>query len=61
MAEESITQLLLDASSGKQGAVDALFPIVYPRCGGFLRPIFAGERPGHTLRAQRSYTKLTSA
>jgi hypothetical protein len=59
MVDESITQLLLDASVGKQEAVDALFPIVYT--GAFLRPIFVGSVPATLFRAQRLCMKRTFA
>ena len=48
---ESITQLLLDASAGKQGAVDALFPIVYSEMRRLSASYLRRERPGHTLQS----------
>ena len=54
MADESsqmITQLLLDASSGKQDAVDALFPIVYAEMRRLSASYLRRERPGHTLQS----------
>ena len=51
MADESITQLLLDASSGKQEAVDALFPIVYSELRRLSASYLRKERPGHTLQS----------
>ena len=51
MADESITRLLLDASAGKQGAVDALFPIVYSEMRRLSASYLRRERPGHTLQS----------
>jgi RNA polymerase sigma factor (TIGR02999 family) len=51
MADESITQLLLDAPSGKQEAVDALFPIVYAEMRRLSASYLRRERPGHTLQS----------
>jgi RNA polymerase sigma factor (TIGR02999 family) len=51
MVDESITQLLLDASAGKQGAVDALFPIVYSEMRRLSASYLRRERPGHTLQS----------
>src|ERR1700721_1396062 len=51
MADESITQLLLDASAGKQGAVDALFPVVYSEMRRLSASYLRRERLGHTLQS----------
>jgi RNA polymerase sigma factor (TIGR02999 family) len=51
MVDESITRLLLDASSGKQEAVDALFPIVYAEMRRLSAYYLRRERPGHTLQS----------
>jgi RNA polymerase sigma factor (TIGR02999 family) len=51
MVDESITQLLLDASAGKQDAVDALFPIVYAEMRRLSAAYLRRERPGHTLQS----------
>ena len=51
MADESITRLLLDASSGKKEAVDALFPIVYAEMRRLSGSYLRRERPGHTLQS----------
>ena len=51
MVDESITRLLLDASSGKQEAVDALFPIVYAEMRRLSASYLRKERPGHTLQS----------
>src|ERR1700722_11849571 len=51
MVDGSITQLLLDASAGKQGAVDALFPIVYSEMRRLSASYLRRERPGHTLQS----------
>ena len=51
LSSQSVTQLLQDASVGKQEAMDALFPIVYAElrrlAGSYLRK----ERPDHTLQS----------
>jgi RNA polymerase sigma-70 factor, ECF subfamily len=51
MANGSITQLLLDASAGKQGAVDALFPIVYSEMRRLSASYLRREHNGHTLQS----------
>jgi RNA polymerase sigma factor (TIGR02999 family) len=51
MVDESITQLLLDASAGKQEAVDALLPIVYAEMRRLSASYLRRERPGHTLQS----------
>jgi hypothetical protein len=51
MVDESVTQLLLDASAGKQGAVDALFPIVYSEMHRLSASYLRKQRPGHTLQS----------
>src|SRR6202051_413177 len=51
MVDGSITQLLLDASAGKQGAVDALFPMVYSEMRRLSASYLRRERPGHTLQS----------
>jgi RNA polymerase sigma factor (TIGR02999 family) len=51
MVDESITQLLLDASAGNQDAVDALFPIVYAEMRRLSTSYLRKERPGHTLQS----------
>jgi RNA polymerase sigma factor (TIGR02999 family) len=51
MVDESITQLLLDASAGKQGAVDALFPVVYAEMRRLSASYLRKERSGHTLQS----------
>jgi RNA polymerase sigma factor (TIGR02999 family) len=51
MVDESITQLLLDASAGKRGAVDALFPIVYSEMRRLSASYLRRESPGHTLQS----------
>jgi RNA polymerase sigma factor (TIGR02999 family) len=47
----TVTQLLLDASSGKQEAVDALFPIVYTELRRLAGSYLRRERPDHTLQS----------
>jgi RNA polymerase sigma factor (TIGR02999 family) len=51
MVDESMTQLLLDASAGNQDAVDALFPIVYAEMRRLSTSYLRKERPGHTLQS----------
>ena len=51
MVDESITRLLRDASAGKRGAVDALFPIVYFEMRRLSASYLRKERPGHTLQS----------
>jgi RNA polymerase sigma factor (TIGR02999 family) len=51
MVDESITQLLLDASARKQGAVDAPFPIVYSEMRRLSASYLRREHPGHTLQS----------
>jgi RNA polymerase sigma factor (TIGR02999 family) len=48
---QSLTQLLKDASAGKQGAVNALFPIVYAEMRRLAASYLRRERPGHTLQS----------
>jgi RNA polymerase sigma-70 factor, ECF subfamily len=47
----TLTQLLLDASSGKQGAVDALWPVVYSEMRRLASSYLRKERSGHTLQS----------
>lgn len=51
MSSPTVTQLLLDASSGKQQAVDALFPIVYAELRRLASSYLRNERPDHTLQS----------
>ena len=51
MSSPTVTQLLLDASSGKQQAVHALFPIVYAELRRHASPYLRSERPNHTLQS----------
>ena len=51
MVDESITQVLLDATAGNQDAVDALFPIVYAEMRRLSTSYLRKERPGHTLQS----------
>jgi RNA polymerase sigma factor (TIGR02999 family) len=50
-SSQSITQLLKDASAGKQEAVNALFPIVYAEMRRLAASYLRRERPGHTLQS----------
>ena len=51
MSSPTVTQLLLDACSGKQLAVDALFPIVYAELRTLASSYLRRERPDHTLQS----------
>jgi len=46
-----VTQLLADASQGDQGALDALFPLVYNELRRLADAYLRNERPNHTLQA----------
>lgn len=48
---QSVTQLLSDWRSGKQGALDQLTPLVYDELRRLARRYMASERPGHTMQA----------
>jgi RNA polymerase sigma-70 factor, ECF subfamily len=50
-ASQSVTQILRDASAGKQDAVNALFPIVYAEMRRLAASYLRRERPGHTLQS----------
>ena len=50
-SSQSVTQLLADASSGKQEALNALFPIVYAEMRRLAASYLRRERPGHTLQS----------
>jgi RNA polymerase sigma factor (TIGR02999 family) len=50
-SRQSVTQLLGDASAGKQEAVNALFPIVYAEMRRLAASYLRRERPGHTLQS----------
>ena len=50
-SSESVTRLLVDASAGKQDAVNALFPIVYAEMRRLAASYLRRERPGHTLQS----------
>jgi RNA polymerase sigma factor (TIGR02999 family) len=47
----AITELLADASRGNQGALDALFPLVYNELRRLADSYLRNERPDHTLQA----------
>jgi RNA polymerase sigma factor (TIGR02999 family) len=49
--QTGVTQLLLQASAGDHGAVDALFEKVYGELRGLARNYLRDERPDHTLQA----------
>jgi len=63
MVDESITQLLLDASAGKQEAsrrqLTNFFRSFMQKCGAFLRPIFAGSAPAIRLKVQRLHERTS--
>jgi RNA polymerase sigma factor (TIGR02999 family) len=51
LSSQSVTQLLQEASAGKQGAVDALFPILYAELRRLAASYLRRERPDHTLQS----------
>jgi RNA polymerase sigma factor (TIGR02999 family) len=51
LSSQTVTQLLQDASAGKEGAVDALFPIVYAELRRLAASYLRKERPDHTLQS----------
>jgi RNA polymerase sigma factor (TIGR02999 family) len=51
LSSQTVTQLLVDASAGKQKAVDALFPIVYAELRRLAGSYLRRERPDHTLQS----------
>jgi RNA polymerase sigma-70 factor, ECF subfamily len=50
-SSQMVTQLLVDASAGKQSAVDALFPVVYAELRRLAGSYLRRERPDHTLQS----------
>jgi RNA polymerase sigma factor (TIGR02999 family) len=48
---QTVTQLLADASKGKQEAVDALFPLVYAELRRLAGSYLRRERSDHTLQS----------
>ena len=46
----TITRLLRDSEGGDAGAARTLLPLVYEELQALARPIFLGERCGHTLQ-----------
>lgn len=62
MPEPDITQLLLSAADGRQGAYDQLMAMVYPALRGIAHAQMRGQRPDHTLNAtdlvHEAYLKL---
>ena len=51
LSSPSATQLLLEASAGKEDAVNALFPIVYAEMRRLAAAYLRRERPDHTLQS----------
>jgi RNA polymerase sigma factor (TIGR02999 family) len=49
--QTGVTRLLLQAKSGDQSAVDALFEKVYGELRGLAKNYLQAERPDHTLQA----------
>jgi RNA polymerase sigma factor (TIGR02999 family) len=47
----SVTQLLIEWSSGDQAALDQLMPLVYNELRALARSYLRRERPDHTLQA----------
>ncbi len=48
---QTVTQLLLDVSCGRQEAVDILFPLVYAEMRRLAAAYLRRERPDHTLQS----------
>jgi RNA polymerase sigma factor (TIGR02999 family) len=46
----SITDLLIDLQEGREGALDALMPLVYEELRRIANYYIRAERPGHTLQ-----------
>jgi RNA polymerase sigma-70 factor, ECF subfamily len=57
-----VTQMLSDASAGRAGALDRLYPLVYDELRRLAQAALGGERSGHTLQAtalvHEAYLKL---
>jgi RNA polymerase sigma factor (TIGR02999 family) len=51
LSSQTVTQLLQEASAGKDGAVDALFSIVYAELRRLAASYLRKERPDHTLQS----------
>src|ERR1700692_828436 len=51
LSQQSVTQLLQDATAGKRGAVDGLFPIVYVELRRLAASYLRRERANHTLQS----------
>ncbi len=47
---EDITRLLADLNAGKEGAEEALMPVLYEELRALARTCMRAERPGHTLQ-----------
>lgn len=47
---EDITRLLADLNAGKEGAEEALMPVLYEELRALARSCMRAERPGHTLQ-----------
>lgn len=61
-SREEVTRLLADLSAGRQGADEALLPLVYDELHAMAKSFMRGERPGHTLQTtalvHEAYLKL---
>src|SRR6185437_16670027 len=62
-AQQQVTQLLVDWSSGDTGALDKLIPLVQPELHRLAHYYMSRERAGHTLQTtallNEAYLQLT--
>src|SRR6476659_9035840 len=62
-AQQQVTQLLVDLSSGDTGALDKLIPLVQPELHRLAHYYMSRERAGHTLQTtallNEAYLQLT--
>jgi hypothetical protein len=49
--DPAVTQLLAEAASGNESAVEELLPLVYAQLRAVAQMRMASERTGHTLQA----------
>lgn len=49
-SRDDITRLLADLNAGKEGADEALMPLLYDELRALAHRYMRGERPGHTLQ-----------
>ena len=64
-SQEDITRLLEDLKSGKDGAEEALFPLLYEELRSLARKYMSRERSDHTLQTtalvHEAYLRLSGA